>query len=144
MTDEALRPDLTADLGALERQVFLVVRMGGKVAVADVVDVLKQDGRDLAYTTVMTILSRLWKKGYVLRWRRLRAYLYEARTDEEISGIQGERMARDTITKYGDQALTGLVRTLTPEQRRILAGLLMDDRLDVVSRSRKEADEGAP
>ena len=48
----------------------------------DVMGVL--DGvRDLAYTTVMTILVKLWKKGLVERTRDGRAYAYHPRMTRE-------------------------------------------------------------
>lgn len=45
------------------------------VAVRDVVEDLRQD-RSIAYTTVMTVLDNLHRKGMVLREKSGRAYLY--------------------------------------------------------------------
>lgn len=41
-------------------------------------DVNERLGADLAYTTVMTVLTRLWGKGLVDRTRHGRAYAYRA------------------------------------------------------------------
>ncbi len=119
-------PDISQTLGDLERQVFEAVRAGGVVSVADAVESLHGDGRLLAYTTVMTVLTRLWQKGFLLRRRQGKAYLYEARSKGQIAGLQGERVARDALARYGDFALTGFVRTLSAGQRRLLAELLLE------------------
>jgi predicted transcriptional regulator len=48
---------------------------------------------DLAYTTVMTILSRLWKKGLVTRSRAGRAYEYSPALSE--AEFVAQRMQRE-------------------------------------------------
>lgn len=118
--------DIGDSLKDLERQVFLAVR-GGRVSVADVVERLSSEGRPLAYTTVMTVMSRLFEKGYLLRRRQGKAYLYEARDEAEIAGELGGRAFRQALERYGAPALLGFVRNLSPEQRVVVARLLQDD-----------------
>ena len=118
--------DIAETLSGLERQVFLAVRNAGQAQVNDVLARLAGDGRDLAYTTVMTVLLRLWEKGYVIRQKKGRAYLYATRDQAEIAGEIGGRLVRDALERYGAGALTGLVQTLTPEQRAIVARLLAE------------------
>jgi predicted transcriptional regulator len=55
----------------------------------------------LAYTTVMTILSRLWKKGLVDREAHGRAYAYRARADE--ADYTARRM-QDALDRSTDPA----------------------------------------
>ena len=43
------------------------------------------DGREVAVTTVLTVLERLRAKGLVTRWRRGRPYLHRATTTREQS-----------------------------------------------------------
>lgn len=119
-------PDISATLGDLERQVFEAVRQRGTASVKDVVDTLAERQRPLAYTTVMTVLTRLWEKGYLMRRRRGKAYLYETRDSGEIAGVLGGRAVREVLERYGDLALTGLVRSLTPERRALVARLIED------------------
>ena len=38
--------------------------------------------RPLAYTTVMTVLDRLYKKGLVRRWKKSRAHVYQPTVSE--------------------------------------------------------------
>jgi predicted transcriptional regulator len=45
-------------------------------------DVLEQFHGELAYTTVMTILKRLWEKGLVDRVRQGRAFAYSTKVSE--------------------------------------------------------------
>jgi predicted transcriptional regulator len=50
---------------------------------------------DLAYTTLMTTLDRLYRKGVLLRRRRGRAFLYEPRCSREqlLSEMASNRLA---------------------------------------------------
>lgn len=54
----------------------------GTGSVKDVRDVLTEN-RSLAYTTVMTVLERLVRRGAVGRTKHGRAFTYEARLDRE-------------------------------------------------------------
>ncbi len=118
--------DISETLSGLERQVFLAVREAGQAQVHDIMARLGADGRELAYTTVMTVLARLWEKGYLVRQKKGKAFLYATRDHREIAGDLGARAVREALAKYGPGALTGLVQGLTPEQRTIVARLLVD------------------
>ena len=63
-------------LGHLELRVMEILWSHGESNVHDVVARL---GRPLAYTTVMTTLDRLFKKGLLVRSKCERAYLYRPR-----------------------------------------------------------------
>jgi predicted transcriptional regulator len=71
----AERDPLQAALGSLERQVMEIVWQLGSVTVRDV---LSSFPRQVAYTTAMTTLDRLFKKGLVSRTRAGRAFVYRA------------------------------------------------------------------
>jgi predicted transcriptional regulator len=66
---------LTGRLGPLETDVMEIVWRSSDVVVKDVQALL---ARPVAYTTVMTTLDRLYKKGYVHRRREGRAFVYSA------------------------------------------------------------------
>ena len=66
---------LRAALGTLERPVMEIVWGAQEVTVRDVQSKLQ---RPVAYTTVMTTLDRLFKKGFVARTRSGRAFVYRA------------------------------------------------------------------
>jgi predicted transcriptional regulator len=66
---------LRSALGPLERAVMDAVWRGGQLSVREVQAQLSSSS---AYTTVMTTLDRLYKKGLVHRVRDGRAFLYSA------------------------------------------------------------------
>ena len=66
---------LRARLGTLERQVIEIVWAGDEVTVRDVH--ARLDSK-VAYTTVMTTLDRLFRKGLLARIKRSRAFVYSA------------------------------------------------------------------
>ena len=70
----------------LEREVMTKLWDAGEpLTVRQVHELLSRD-RDLAYTTVMTVLDRLAKKGLVTQQRADRAYRYApAQTREEMT-----------------------------------------------------------
>jgi predicted transcriptional regulator len=67
------RDPLGSALGPLERAVMDIVWQGGEFSVHAVQHLLEKEA---AYTTVMTTLDRLFKKGLVLRRRQGRAFIY--------------------------------------------------------------------
>ena len=74
------RDPLGTALGRLERQVMEAVWAGGRGSVRDVQARLP---RTSAYTTVMTTLDRLYKKGLLERERECRAFVYRAAFSRE-------------------------------------------------------------
>jgi predicted transcriptional regulator len=78
---------------------------------------------DLAYTTVMTILTRLWKKGRVDRTPRGRTFVYRAVVTE--AELVAERMehALDQ-TRNRRAALSHFVTGLSAKDEKLLRSLL--------------------
>lgn len=93
-------------LGELERAVMEVVWDGPAdgLLVREVLERLT--GRELAYTTVMTVLARLHEKGVLDRERRGRGYDYLPRFDEPalVEHLSGQEV-RDLLDRYGEVAL---------------------------------------
>ncbi|GAA0455294.1 BlaI/MecI/CopY family transcriptional regulator [Actinoplanes hulinensis] len=86
------------------------------LTVRQVHDLLSRD-RDLAYTTVMTVLDRLAKKGLVVQQRADRAYRYApAQTREEMTA--GVMLDALSATPDRDAALAYFVGQLPPEALR--------------------------
>jgi predicted transcriptional regulator len=67
-------------LGRLEFRLMQILWSRGE---SNVRDVIQQLDRPLAYTTVMTTLDRLYKKGFLGRRMPERAFLYSARMSRE-------------------------------------------------------------
>lgn len=117
-------------MGALEHEVLTELwALGEPATPGEVRDAL---GTELAYTTVMTILTRLWQKRLVTRKRSGRAYAYTAAvTEAELTA----RRMRATLATASDQkaALSRFVGSLSAREARTLRALLETD-----SRPRKD------
>ncbi len=82
-------PKIKGDLGPLERTIMELLwdRGDAEVTVRDVLE--SPAGRKSAYTTVMTVLDRLWRKGFLARRMVGRAYAYRVRRtrDQHVGGL---------------------------------------------------------
>ena len=121
---------LKGELGPLERAVMDVIWAGQRdVTVRDVLETRAAKG--LAYTTVMTILDRLWKKGYLSRRQRGRAYSYRARIDREayLESLMDEVFASASDRR---EVLLGFVKGASDDElaelRRVLRSVERDRR----------------
>ncbi len=79
----------------------------GEATVADVVEALPSThGRRHAYTTIMTIMSRLHERGVLERTRAGRRYVYHAAADEAaLLDRLSEKAVDDLLARYGTSAL---------------------------------------
>ena len=109
--------------GGLEAEVLASLWAAGRPLTPR--DVQRDLGRDLAYTTVMTALSRLHDKGAVERRREGRAYAYTPVLDQ--AGIAAERM-REMLDAGEDRAavLARFAGSLSEEDTLLLAEMLRD------------------
>jgi predicted transcriptional regulator len=83
------REALLSDLGTLEREVMTLMWREGESSVHEIHRSL---GMSKAYTTVMTTLDRLHKKGMLTRRKQGRAFLYSPRLscEEFERGLAGD------------------------------------------------------
>lgn len=82
-------------------------------------------GNTLAYTTVLTILTRLWQKGLVVRDLRGRAYAYSPAFSEAELAARRMRAALDR-TRDREAALSRFVGTLSKRDERALRRVLIE------------------
>ena len=88
-----------ASLGELERKALVEIRRHGESNVARVCSALDEN---YAYTTIMTTLDRLYKKGLLNRRKDGRAFFYTAKYSVE----EMERsMAEDVIDRLFDNSI---------------------------------------
>jgi predicted transcriptional regulator len=94
------------DFGPLESEVMDAIwRAGVPVSVRAVVDELNERRAEpLAYTTVMTVMSRLAEKEVLSRRKAGRGYVYEANAPD-AAGIA----VKDVLRAYGDVAVAHFV-----------------------------------
>ncbi|MBS1860813.1 MAG: BlaI/MecI/CopY family transcriptional regulator [Actinobacteria bacterium] len=118
-------PERRRPAGALEGEVLAALwAADGPLTPAEVRDEL---GGDLAYTTVMTALTRLHEKGSVRREKAGRAFAYTPVLDE--AGTTAARMRELLDSGDGREAvLTRFVGSLSGEEERFLADLLSEGR----------------
>lgn len=123
-----------AILGPLETQVMQVVWSCDEASVRDVVD--KLDSK-LAYTTVMTTMDRLYKKGLLDRRKSERAFLYVPRLSRED---WERRRAGDLIAGFlgrpqpsRDLLLSSLVDAVGQHD-----AMLLDELEEKIRRKRRE------
>ncbi len=92
-------------LGPLEAEVMARFWTRGPATVRAVVDELTSD-RDIAYTTVMTVMVRLERKGLLRRERNGKTYVYRAAlTRDEHDARVSRDLARGLVSQFGDAAL---------------------------------------
>ncbi|MGW0227546.1 BlaI/MecI/CopY family transcriptional regulator [Actinopolymorpha singaporensis] len=117
-----------ARLGNLEREVMEHVWSAkDPVTVREVHEALAVE-RDLAYTTVMTVLDRLAKKGVVRRVRDGRAYRYEAAAgqDQLVADLMREALDGAGSGANRAAALVRFVDQASPEEAAALREALAE------------------
>jgi predicted transcriptional regulator len=122
----AKRPDAQRVLGPLEADAMEVLWTSGTpMSVRDVLARLNERGSEpLAYTTVMTVLTRLADKGILARVRDGRGYVYEpAVADAAQIAVRG------VVRDFGDAALAHFVdeARADPDMLKRLRRLLSDE-----------------
>jgi predicted transcriptional regulator len=125
-------------LGRLEREVMDIVWRSGAVNVRDV---RVQLSKPAAYTTVMTTLDRLFKKGLLARERDGRAFVYRAALSRQ-----------DVEAAVASGLLIGLLERGAGAARPVLSNLvdvigdrddaLLDELEDLVRQKRRQNRQG--
>jgi predicted transcriptional regulator len=85
------------------------------------------DGKERAYTTYMTIMARLHKKGVLVRRREGKTDFYSpAFSREQYMALRAESEVDNLVQQFGDAALSHFARqmaSLDPARRRALEKL---------------------
>src|SRR6476469_6284071 len=100
----------------------------GEASVRAVMEALnKRAKRDRAYTTYMTIMARLHKKGVLERRREGKTDIYAPTLDrDEFMALRAQAEVDELVAQYGDVALSHFARqvaSLDPARRRALQRL---------------------
>ena len=99
-------------LGETEMEVLHHVWDLGEATVADVRERVLKD-REVAYTTIMTVLKTLAEKGYLTYRKEGRSYVYEPA--EEPNAVQ-HSLLRRLMEKVFHGSPTALVQTLVQRE----------------------------
>ena len=91
----------------------------------------KRTRKKRAYTTYMTIMARLHKKGLLVRRREGKTDFYVPVHDrEQYMGLRARAEVEDLVAQYGDVALSNFAQQmagLDPVRRRALQRLARKD-----------------
>lgn len=96
-TFNPMKKGLRQILGDLETDIMELIWSKGSLTVRNVYEKISED-RDIAYTTVMTVMSRLSEKGILKKIKNGSAFLYEAE-------ISKQEFTKSTVKKVMDSLL---------------------------------------
>ena len=119
------------ELGDAEVEVLKALWDDGASTVRDVLMRLHEQGRQLAYTTVQTSLTRLEQKGYVQSDKSDFAFVYRAKlTRNRLMRSRLKSLVKQLCDGAAGPVALQLIRTeqFTPDEVRALQALI--DRLD--------------
>ncbi|MDY7083267.1 MAG: BlaI/MecI/CopY family transcriptional regulator [Halobacteria archaeon] len=99
-------------LGKREKQILAILRCSSDpLTTREVMNELRDEGDELAYTTVSTILSRLFEKEFVNRNERMQSgsqcYVYDFR-DENLQETIVDNIVDDVALVLGEPGLERL------------------------------------
>ena len=127
-------------LGSLEREVMAVVWNHDEISVRDACARL---GSSVAYTTVMTTMDRLFKKGLLARRKSGRAFLYQAAaTREELDGAVAAEIVQGLLQRDGSgplPVLSSLVDAVSDRDR-----ALLDELERLIREKRRQVERQRP
>lgn len=125
-------------LGPLEQEILEIVWELGKATVKDIHDHLLSDpDRELAYSSVTTVLNRLTKKGWLLCHRQGKAFLWSAKVSaDQAKAVKSYEQLQqflaisnpDVVAAFADSLDTASIDQLTA----------IADRLRLARRQREE------
>jgi len=113
--------------GGLEQEVLNILT-NSKEALKPA-EVQEKLQKNLAYTTVLTILQRLYKKGLIDREQRKNAYAYfPKKSIEKTTKANLKNVFNSLINSYGDLAISQFFETIKkdPKQKDLLEKYLND------------------
>ena len=131
--------ELELQLGEAELEVLNILWDEGTCTVRDVMQHLHNRGRAVAYTTVMTFLSRLEQKGYAKSDKSDLAYVYKAAVAREK--VRHSRLQSLVEQLYNGSACPLVLQLMetekfTREEISQLQSLI--DQLDTASKSKRK------
>src|SRR6202035_2406308 len=124
----SLREPAPPPLHELEAEVMEELWAQGESSVRTIMQALnKRTRKERAYTTYMTIMARLHKKGVLDRRREGKTDFYAPKlAREEFMALRARAQVEELVDQYGDGALSHFaqqVASLDPARRRALQRL---------------------
>jgi predicted transcriptional regulator len=118
-------------LGELERQILEHLWQHGEASVREVYEAF---GKQAAYTTLMTTLDRLYKKGLLHRRKEGKAFLYSPRyTEQQFTDHLTRDVIHGLLDKMAEPALSCFVDAVSEKDKKLL------DKLEQIIREKRLA-----
>jgi len=112
---------LERSLGSLEREVMALAWGRNEITVREACDELRST---IAYTTVMTTMDRLFKKGLLTRRKAGRAFVYSAAASRaEVEGAVATELVHSLLYRENGEPLpilSSLVDAVSERDRKLL------------------------
>lgn len=119
------------ELTERELEVMHVFWDRGEITAADARDELARSGRDLAYTTVATLVRILMEKGFLQQTTQERPFRYQpVRTFDEVSGSLVSDLVERVFGGSRERLLMRLIdqKKLSARERALLEEILREQR----------------
>lgn len=115
-------------LGELETEIMETIwEAENPLSVGDIVKILNRK-RNIAYTTVMTIMGRLFRKGLLTRKPHRKAYLYSPiYTKDAFLTRVSQQIIKNLVSSFGKTAIAHFadeIENMKPSKKRDLMKLL--------------------
>lgn len=105
-------------LGEVQADLMRIFWRRGDATVREVVDEVNEQ-RPLAYTGVMTLITRLWSRGLLVREAEGRGYRYRpAKTRDELLAELSDELIDRLLRDFGEIAVTQLGARLEVEPKK--------------------------
>ncbi len=102
----------STSLGELEQRIMDIVWERKSCSVRDVLIELEKD-KKLAYTTVATILQRLYDKGLLIRKENATGHIYSPKVSKEkYTKNVAKSFIKNFINSYGDTAVASFAESI--------------------------------
>ena len=102
----------TKSLGELEQQIMDILWEHRQCSARDVLTILEKE-KKLAYTTVATILKRLYEKGLLIRKEKRIGYIYSPKLSKERYSKNIARVFLNKfINSFGDTAIASFADSI--------------------------------
>jgi predicted transcriptional regulator len=115
-------------LGKRQQQLLRDVRFLGSATVRDV---MTHGGYTLSVSTVAAILDKLYRKGFLTRKLKDRAFFYSPRkTEAEATTAEARTRLRDIVEVIGNNSLPALVDAIAEKEPALIDALaeILDQR----------------
>ena len=125
-------------LGELQTVVMEILWQTSPLSVTDVEHQL-QKKREIAHTTVLTTLDRMHQKGFLLRQKQGKAFVYSPRyTKEEFERGVAQEVLSALLSQFAEPALSAFVELVGED------GAKLDQLEDLIRHKRAQKNQLPP